>query len=206
MSHHKDCEGLGPKSLMCIEKEEKYGAHNYHPLPVVLSKGEGVYVYDVEGKKYFDYLSAYSAINQGHCHPRLIKVMQEQCAKFTLSSRAFFNDSLGDFYEYATKLFGYDKLLPMNTGAEGVETALKLARKWAYKVKKIPNNEAKIICCLGNFHGRTITIVTMSDDPTSYQDYGPLTQGFIKIPYDDIPSLEKALTDKNVCAFIVEPI
>ncbi len=189
-----------------IALEDKYGAHNYHPLPVVLEKGKGVYVWDVEGKKYFDFLSAYSAVNQGHCHPKLIKALNKQAKKLTLTSRAFYNNLLGEFEEYITRYFGYDKVLPMNSGAESDETALKLCRKWAYKVKGIKENEAKIIVCENNFHGRTITIVSMSTDPDSYGDYGPFTPGFIKIPYNDIPALEKALKDPTVAGFIVEPI
>ncbi len=189
-----------------IAREEKYGAHNYHPLPVVLEKGEGVYVWDVEGKRYYDFLSAYSAVNQGHCHPKILDAMYEQAKKLTLTSRAFYNNVLGEFEEFATKFFGYDKLLPMNTGAEAVETALKLARKWAYKVKGIEENKAKIITAENNFHGRTITIVSFSTDPTAYKDYGPFTPGFVTIPYNDLEALEKELADPNVAAFLVEPI
>jgi len=189
-----------------IAREEKFGAHNYHPLPVVLGKGEGVYVWDVEGKRYFDFLSAYSAVNQGHCHPKIINALIEQSKKLTLTSRAFYNNILGEYEEFVTKYFGYDKVLPMNSGAEGDETALKLCRKWAYEKKGIPENQAKIIVCEGNFHGRTITIISMSTDPDSYKGYGPYTPGFIKIPYNDIPSLEKALEDSNVAGFLVEPI
>ncbi len=189
-----------------IAREDKYGAHNYHPLPVVLEKGEGIYVWDVEGKKYFDFLSAYSAINQGHCNPKIIGAMVEQAKKLTLTSRAFHNNALGEFEEYATKLFGYDKLLPMNTGAEADETALKLCRKWAYNVKGVEENKAKIIVCDGNFHGRTITIVSMSTDPVAKKDYGPFTPGFEVIPYNDINALEKAFEDPNVAGFLVEPI
>ena len=189
-----------------IAREDKFGAHNYHPLPVVLDKGQGVYVWDVEGKKYFDFLSAYSAVNQGHCHPRIVAAMTQQARKLTLTSRAFYNSVLGEFEEYITKYFGYDKVLPMNTGAEGDETALKLCRKWAYTKKGIPENMAKIIVCENNFHGRTITIVSMSTDPDSYGGFGPFTPGFVKIPYDNIPSLEKELEDPNVAGFLVEPI
>ena len=189
-----------------IEREEKYGAHNYHPLPVVLDRGEGPFVWDVEGKRYYDFLSAYSAMNQGHCHPRIIGALTDQAAKLTLTSRAFFNSVLGEYEEYVTKYFGYDKVLPMNTGAEGDETALKLCRKWAYLVKGIKENQAKIIVCEGNFHGRTITIVSMSTDPDARKDYGPFTPGFITIPYNDIPALEKALSDPDVAGFLVEPI
>jgi len=189
-----------------IAKEDKYGAHNYHPLPVVLERGEGIYVWDVEGKKYFDFLSAYSAVNQGHCHPKIINALIEQAKVLTLTSRAFYSNALGEFEEFATRLFGYDKLLPMNSGAEADETALKLCRKWAYKVKGIQPDQAKIIVCENNFHGRTITIVSMSTDPDSYGGYGPFTPGFIKIPYNDLPALEKALEDPTVAGFLVEPI
>ncbi|MFC2098287.1 ornithine--oxo-acid transaminase [Bacteroidota bacterium] len=189
-----------------IEREDKYGAHNYHPLPVVLDRGEGVHVWDVEGKKYFDFLSAYSAVNQGHCHPRIIAAMREQSEKLTLTSRAFYTSVLGEYEEYITKFFGYDKVLPMNSGAEGDETALKLCRKWAYTKKGIPENEAKIIVCEGNFHGRTITIISMSTDPDSYAGFGPFTPGFITIPYDDLEALERELQDSNVAGFLVEPI
>lgn len=189
-----------------ISREDKYGAHNYHPLPVVLDKGEGIYVWDVEGKKYFDFLSAYSAVNQGHCNPKIVDAMIEQSKKLTLTSRAFYNSVLGEYEEYIAKYFGYDKVLPMNTGAEGDETALKLCRRWAYDKKGIPENEAKIIVCEGNFHGRTITIISMSTDPDSYKGFGPYTPGFIKIPYNDIPALEKALEDPNIAGFLVEPI
>lgn len=189
-----------------IEREEKYGAHNYHPLPVVLDRGEGPFVWDVEGKRYYDFLSAYSAVNQGHCHPKIIGALTEQASKLTLTSRAFFNSVLGEYEEYVTKYFGYDKVLPMNSGAEGDETALKLCRKWAYLVKGIKENQAKIIVCEGNFHGRTITIVSMSTDPDARKDYGPFTPGFVTIPYNDIPALEKALADPDVAGFLVEPI
>ncbi len=189
-----------------IKREDKYGAHNYHPLPVVLDKGKGVYVWDVEGKKYFDFLSAYSAVNQGHCHPAIVKAMNKQARKLSLTSRAFYNSSLGEYEEYITKYFGYDKVLPMNTGAEGVETALKLCRKWAYKKKGLAENEAKIVVCESNFHGRTISIVSMSTDPDARADYGPFTPGFIVIPYNDLGALENALMDKNVAGFLVEPI
>ena len=189
-----------------IEREARYGAHNYHPLPVVLERGEGIFVWDVEGKKYFDFLSAYSAVNQGHCHPKIVKAMTEQAQKLALTSRAFYNNVLGEWEEYVTKLFGYDKVLPMNSGAEADETALKLIRKWAYKVKGVPKGEAKIIVCNGNFHGRTITIISMSSDPDSYNDYGPYTPGFINIPYNDMKALERALEDPNVAGFLVEPI
>jgi len=189
-----------------IELESKYGAHNYHPLPVVLSKGEGPFVWDVEGKKYFDFLSAYSAVNQGHCHPKIISALIEQAKTLTLTSRAFYNDKLGPYEKFATEFFGYDKLLPMNSGAEADETALKLARRWGYDKKGVPENQAKIIVCEGNFHGRTITIISMSTDPDSFRGYGPYTPGFIFIPYNDLSALEKALEDKNVVGFLVEPI
>lgn len=193
-------------SQLAMQLEDKYGAHNYHPLPVVLSKGEGALVWDVEGKQYFDFLSAYSAVNQGHCHPKIIGALVEQAKTLTLTSRAFFNDSLGVYEKYVTEYFGYDKVLPMNTGAEGDETALKLCRKWAYTKKGIPENEAKIIVCENNFHGRTITVISMSTDPDSRGGFGPYTPGFITIPYNDIPALEEALKDPNVAGFLVEPI
>ncbi|MCW3785714.1 ornithine--oxo-acid transaminase [Plebeiibacterium sediminum] len=189
-----------------IEREDKYGAHNYHPLPVVLDKGEGIYVWDVDGKKYFDFLSAYSAVNQGHCHPKIIKALTDQASKLTLTSRAFYSSVLGEFEEYITNYFGYDKVLPMNTGAEADETALKLCRKWAYEKKGIEENQAKIIVCEGNFHGRTITIISMSTDPDSYKGFGPYTPGFEVVPYNDLEALEKALEDPNVAGFLVEPI
>jgi ornithine--oxo-acid transaminase len=189
-----------------IDREDRYGAHNYHPLPVVLDRGEGPFVWDVEGKRYFDFLSAYSAVNQGHCHPRIIKALTEQARKLTLTSRAFYNSVLGEYEEYVTKYFGYDKVLPMNSGAEGDETALKLCRKWAYKVKGIKENNARIIVCEGNFHGRTITVISMSTDPDARNHYGPFTPGFIIIPYNDIPALENALKDPDVAGFLVEPI
>lgn len=189
-----------------IKKEDRYGAHNYHPLPVVLEKGEGVFVWDVEGKKYYDFLSAYSAVNQGHCHPRLIKVLNDQAGKLALTSRAFYSSSLGEYEEFITRYFGYDKVLPMNTGAEADETALKLCRRWGYDVKGIPENKAKIIACEGNFHGRTITVISMSTDPDSYKGYGPYTPGFTIIPYNNLAALEKELQDPNVAGFLVEPI
>jgi len=189
-----------------IKREEKYGAHNYHPLPVVLEKGEGVFVWDVEGKKYYDFLSAYSAVNQGHCHPKIVKALSDQAQQLTLTSRAFHNNVLGEYEEYVTKYFGFDKVLPMNTGAEADETAIKLARKWGYKKKGIPENKAKIVCCNENFHGRTITIISMSNDPVAYKDYGPYTPGFVRIPYNDTEALENELKDPNVAAFLVEPI
>jgi len=189
-----------------IDREHTYGAHNYHPLPVVLDRGEGPFVWDVEGKRYFDFLSAYSAVNQGHCHPKIIKALVDQAQKITLTSRAFYNSVLGEYEEFVTKFFGYDKVLPMNSGAEGDETALKLCRKWAYKVKGIKDGNAKIICCDGNFHGRTISIISMSTDPDARNDYGPFTPGFIVIPYNDIDALAKALKDPDVAGFLVEPI
>ena len=194
-------------SAESIALENKYGAHNYHPLPVVLNKGEGVYVWDVEGKKYYDFLSAYSAVNQGHCHPKIVGAMIEQAQTLTLTSRAFYNDKLGVYEEYITKYFGFDKVLPMNTGAEAVETALKLCRKWAYEKKGINENEAQIIVCDGNFHGRTTTIISFSNDENARKNFGPYTAGFIKIPYDNIYALEKAITSsKNIAGFLVEPI
>ena len=189
-----------------MAREAKYGAHNYHPLPVVLEKGEGIYVWDVNGKRYFDFLSAYSAVNQGHCHPKIVEAMTEQAKKLALTSRAFYNNVLGEWEEYITKYFGYDKVLPMNSGAEADETALKLCRRWGYDVKGIPADQAKIIVCDNNFHGRTITIVTLSNDPSSYAGFGPFTPGFVRIPYDDIPALEEALKDPNVAGFLLEPI
>jgi len=189
-----------------INREDKYGAHNYHPLPVVLERAEGVHVWDVEGKQYYDFLSAYSAVNQGHCHPRIIEAMTEQAKQLTLTSRAFYNSVLGEYEEYVTKYFGFDKVLPMNTGAEADETAIKLARKWGYMKKGIAEDQAKIVCCNENFHGRTITIVSMSTDPDAYNNYGPFTPGFVKIPYNDLEALENELKDENVAAFMVEPI
>jgi ornithine--oxo-acid transaminase len=189
-----------------IQREEKFGAHNYHPLPVVLDRGKGVHVWDVEGRRYYDFLSAYSAVNQGHCHPKIVGAMTEQAEKLALTSRAFYNSSLGEFEAYITSYFGYDKVLPMNSGAEGDETALKLCRKWAYEKKGIPENQAKIIVCEGNFHGRTITIISMSTDPDSYKGYGPFTPGFITIPYTDTEALSRELEDPNVAGFLVEPI
>jgi ornithine--oxo-acid transaminase len=193
-------------SKMAMDLEDRYGAHNYHPIPVVLAKGKGAKVWDVEGKEYFDFLSAYSAVNQGHCHPKIVGALTEQAQKLTLTSRAFYNDALGVYEKYITEYFGYDKVLPMNSGAEGDETALKLCRKWAYTKKGIPENEAKIIVCADNFHGRTITIISMSTDPEAKKDFGPYTPGFITIPYNDLDALEKALEDPNVAGFLVEPI
>ncbi|WP_433778734.1 ornithine--oxo-acid transaminase [Flavobacterium anhuiense] len=198
---------LSSKSEVLIEKENKYGAHNYHPLPVVLERGQGVYVWDVDGKKYYDFLSAYSAVNQGHCHPKIVNAMVEQAQKLTLTSRAFYNDKLGNYEEYVTKYFGFDKVLPMNTGAEAVETALKISRKWAYEVKGIPENQAQIIVCENNFHGRTTTIISFSNDETARKNFGPFTDGFIKIEYDNLEALENALnSSKNIAGFLVEPI
>ncbi len=189
-----------------MDREARYGAHNYHPLPVVLERGEGIYVWDTDGNRYFDFLSAYSAVNQGHCHPKIVKALTDQAQKLALTSRAFYNDVLGEWEEYMSKLFGYDKVLPMNSGAEADETALKLIRKWAYRVKGVSKTQAKIIVCNGNFHGRTITIISMSSDPDAYNDYGPYTPGFINIPYNDLKALEKALEDPDVAGFLVEPI
>ena len=190
-----------------IALENKYGAHNYHPLPVVLSRGEGVYVWDVEGKKYYDFLSAYSAVNQGHCHPKIVEAMAKQAQTLTLTSRAFYNDQLGPYEDYVTKYFGFDKVLPMNTGAEAVETALKLSRKWAYEVKGVAEHEAQIIVCDNNFHGRTTTIISFSNDENARKNFGPYTAGFIKIAYDDIEALENVLkSSKNIAGFLVEPI
>ena len=199
---------LGAKTKSYIQMEERYGAHNYHPLPVVLKKGKGIYVWDVEGKKYFDFLSAYSAVNQGHCHPRIVKALKDQTNKLCLTSRAFYNEAFCEYEKFMHSYFGYDKVLPMNTGAEGVETALKLARRWGVVKKGIDNDKVKIICCEGNFHGRTVTVITMSNDPDSYANYGPLTPGFIRIPYNDPKALEDALNKygKEVAAFIAEPI
>ena len=193
-------------SAELIQLEDKHGAHNYHPLPVVLSRGEGVHVWDVEGKRYYDFLSAYSAVNQGHCHPRIIGALTEQAQTLTLTSRAFYNDSLGVYEKYVTEYFGFDKVLPMNTGAEAVETAIKLCRKWAYERKGIHENDAKIIVCEGNFHGRTTTIISFSSDPDANKNFGPYTPGFIRIPYDDLAALEQALQTENVAGFLVEPI
>lgn len=195
------------KSQEAINLEYKYGAHNYHPLPVVISKGEGVFVWDVEGNRYYDFLSAYSSVNQGHCHPSIVEAMIEQSQTLTLTSRAFHNDKLGLYEKYITNYFGFDKVLPMNTGAEAVETALKIARKWAYEVKGIPQNEAQIIVCENNFHGRTTTIISFSNDPVARDGFGPFTGGFIKIPYDDSAALEETLKNNStIAAFLVEPI
>ncbi|MFT3885695.1 MAG: ornithine--oxo-acid transaminase [Flavobacteriales bacterium] len=196
----------GSRSQRAIQLEDKYGAHNYHPLPVVLERGEGVYVWDVEGKRYYDFLSAYSAVNQGHNHPRIIGALTDQAKKLTLTSRAFYNDVLGEYEEYVTCYFGYDKVLPMNTGAEAVETALKLARKWGYDRKGVPEGQARIIVCGGNFHGRTITIVSASTDPDARGGFGPYTPGIDVIPYDSLPALQRALDHPHVVGFLVEPI
>ncbi|UAY54846.1 ornithine--oxo-acid transaminase [Arachidicoccus terrestris] len=197
---------LSAKSAHYLALEDKYGAHNYHPLPVVLEKGEGVFVWDVDGKRYYDFLSGYSAMNQGHRHPDIMKALTDQASKLTLTSRAFYNNILGDFEKYITGYFGYDKVLPMNTGAEAVETALKLARKWAYKVKGIESDKAVILTASENFHGRTISIISFSTDPVSKNDFGPFTPGFVTVEYNNIEALGKALEDKNVAAFLVEPI
>jgi len=190
-----------------IQLEDKYGAHNYHPLPVVLTKGEGVFVWDVEGKKYYDFLSAYSAVNQGHCHPKIVQALQMQAETLTLTSRAFYNDTLGIFEKFITELFGFDKVLPMNTGAEAVETALKLSRKWGYEKKGVPENEAKIIVCENNFHGRTTTIISFSNDSDARDNFGPFTKGFIRIPHNDLDALAEVLhEDDHIVGFLVEPI
>ncbi len=194
------------KSQTFIDLENKYGAHNYHSLPVVLNKGKGIYVWDVDGKKYFDFLSGYSAVNQGHCHPKITDALIEQAQKLTLTSRAFHSDVLGEYEQFITNFFGYDKVLPMNTGVEAVETALKLCRKWGYEVKGIPHNNAKIIVCEGNFHGRTSTVISFSTDPSSTKNFGPFMTGFVLIPFNDTGALARALSDKNVAGFLVEPI
>ncbi len=194
------------KSRHYFDLEEKYGAHNYHPLPVVLNKGEGVYVWDVDGKRYYDFLSAYSAINQGHCHPRIVAALIEQSQKLTLTSRAFYSDMLGEYAQFITKLFGYDKVLPMNSGVEAVETAIKLCRKWGYEVKGISESKAKIIVCSNNFHGRTSSVISFSNDPSAYKNFGPFMPGFEIIPFNDLDALGKALQDKNTAGFLVEPI
>ena len=193
-------------SAEAIKLEDQYGAHNYHPLPVVLDKGEGVYVWDVEGKKYYDFLSAYSAVNQGHCHPRIVGAMVEQAQKLTLTSRAFYNSKLGEYEQYMSEYFGFDKMLPMNTGAEAVETAIKLARKYGYEKQGVAENQAKIIVANGNFHGRTTTIISFSDDEDARKNFGPYTEGFVSIPYNDLDALENALQEEGVVAFMVEPI
>jgi len=197
---------LPGRSAYVLELEEKYGAHNYHPIPVVLAKGEGVFLWDVEGRRYYDFLSGYSAVNQGHCHPVILKAFIEQAQKLTLTSRAFHNDQLGEYTRFITKWFGYDKVLPMNTGVEAVETAIKLCRKWAYEVRNIPANKATIVVCEGNFHGRTTGVISFSSDPLSTTNFGPYLPGFEVIPYNDIPALARALENKNVAGFLVEPI
>ncbi|KAH9518480.1 hypothetical protein Btru_016910 [Bulinus truncatus] len=197
---------IGFKSEQVFNREDKYGAHNYHPLPVAIQRAKGVFVWDIEGNKYYDFLSAYSAVNQGHCHPRIIAALKKQADIVTLTSRAFYNTCLGEYEEYITKLFGYDKVLPMNTGVEGGETACKLSRKWGYKVKKIPDNKARIIFAEGNFWGRTLAAVSSSTDPSSYKEYGPFMPGFSVVPYNDVEALEKEFQDPNVCAFMFEPI
>lgn len=189
-----------------LELEEQFGAHNYHPIPVVLTRGKGVHVWDVDGKQYYDFLSGYSAVNQGHCHPRIVAAMLEQAQQLTLTSRAFHSDLLGEYAQYITRLFGYDKVLPMNTGVEAVETGIKLCRKWAYEVKGIPEEQATIIVCEKNFHGRTSAVISFSSDPASKKNFGPFMPGFHAIPFNDLPALEKALADKNVAGFLVEPI
>lgn len=211
-SRNQNCVGStngGQKrltSLDVFERESKYGAHNYHPIPVALTRGAGVYLWDVEEKRYYDFLSAYSAVNQGHSHPKIVQALYDQATKLALTSRAFYSDVLGEYEEYITKLFGYDKVLPMNTGVEGGETACKLARRWGYDVKKIPANNAKIIFAEGNFWGRTLSAISASSDPTCYTGFGPYMPGFELIPYNDLDALETKLSDSNVCAFMVEPI
>jgi ornithine--oxo-acid transaminase len=197
---------VSANALKYLELEDQFGAHNYHPIPVVLEKGEGVFLYDVDGKKYFDFLSGYSAVNQGHCHPAIVQTLQEQAAKLTLTSRAFHNNLLGKYEAYITKYFGYDKVLPMNTGVEGGETAIKLARRWGYNVKGIPENQAKILFAEGNFWGRTLAAISSSTDPSSYKGFGPYMPGFGLVPYNDLVALENELKDSNVAAFMVEPI
>jgi ornithine--oxo-acid transaminase len=197
---------VSANALKYLELEDQFGAHNYHPIPVVLEKGEGVFLYDVDGKKYFDFLSGYSAVNQGHCHPAIVQTLQEQAAKLTLTSRAFHNNLLGEYEAYITKYFGYDKVLPMNTGVEGGETAIKLARRWGYNVKGIPENQAKILFAEGNFWGRTLAAISSSTDPSSFKGFGPFMPGFGLVPYNDLVALENELKDSNVAAFMVEPI
>jgi ornithine--oxo-acid transaminase len=198
--------GISQQVQQLLDREDQYGAHNYHPLPVVLNRGEGVYLWDVEGKRYYDFLSGYSAVNQGHCHPRLTAALIEQVQKLTLTSRAFHSDLLGEYAQYITGYFGYDKVLPMNTGVEAVETALKLTRRWGYEVKGIAKNEAKILVCAHNFHGRTLNVISFSTDPTAQINYGPFTPGYEIIPYNDLVALETALKDPNVAGFLLEPI
>lgn len=197
---------MSEATARAIARENEFGAHNYHPLPVVLTKGEGVYVWDVDGKRYYDFLSAYSAVNQGHCHPHIIGALTEQAGRLTLTSRAFHSDALGEYEEFITRFFGFDKVLPMNTGAEAVETAIKLCRKWAHEKKGVEENEAKIIVCDNNFHGRTTTIISFSNDEDARKNFGPYTPGFEKVPYNDIDALKKALEEENVAGFLVEPI
>lgn len=197
---------LSSTSQRYLDLEEKFGAHNYHPLPVVLNRGEGVFLYDVDGKRYYDFLSGYSAVNQGHCHPAIIAALIEQAQQLTLTSRAFHSNLLGEYEQYITTYFGYDKVLPMNTGVEAVETALKLCRKWAYQVKGIPENNARIVVCEGNFHGRTTGVISFSNDPTATKNFGPYMPGYEAIPFNDLTALEKAFQDKNVAAFLFEPI
>lgn len=197
---------VSANTLTYIEREEQFGAHNYHPLPVVLKRGEGVFMWDVDDKCYYDFLSGYSAVNQGHCHPKIVDALVQQAQQLTLTSRAFHNNLLGEYEEYITRYFGYDKVLPMNTGVEAVETAIKLSRRWGYTVKGIEENKAKIIVCAHNFHGRTSTVVSFSTDPSSYTKFGPYMPGFIVIPYNNLEALQEAVQDKNVCAFLVEPI
>lgn len=201
-----DTTVLSPKAAAYLQLEEQFGAHNYHPLPVVLEKGEGVFVWDVDGKRYYDFLSGYSAVNQGHCHPAIINSLIDQAKKLTLTSRAFHNNLLGEYEQFITRYFGYDKVLPMNTGVEGGETAIKLARRWAYVKKGVPENKAKVIFAEGNFWGRTLAAISASTDPSSYKNFGPFMPGFDLVPYNDTSALEKVLQDPNVCAFMVEPI
>lgn len=202
----QDLQNVTKNSQFYIDRENKYSAHNYHPLPVVLERGEGVFMWDVDGKKYYDFLSGYSAVNQGHCHPKIVKAMTEQAQKLTLTSRAFYSDLLGEYAEYITAYFGYDKVLPMNSGVEGVETAIKIARRWAYDKKGIKENTAKIITVAGNFHGRTLNVISFSTDPSSKDGFGPFMPGYSIIPYNDLEALENALKDESVAAFLVEPI
>jgi len=201
-----ESQTLASQTSYFIDLENRYGAHNYNPMPVVIQKGKGVFVWDVEGKKYYDFLSAYSAVNQGHCHPKIMQALIEQAQTLTLTSRAFHSEALGKFTQYITKYFGYDKVLPMNTGAEAVETAIKLCRHWGYEVKNIPENKARIIVCSGNFHGRTLGLISFSTDPVAKKDFGPYLPGFDIIPYNDLQALEGALSDKNVAGFLFEPI
>ena len=197
---------ISQRTAHYLQLEDQFGAHNYHPLPVVLEKGEGVFLWDVDGKRYYDFLSGYSAVNQGHCHPRIVNKLIEQAKKLTLTSRAFYNNLLGEYEQFITAYFGYDKVLPINTGVEAVETAIKLARRWGYAVKGIPDNQAKIIVCENNFHGRTSTIISFSSDPVAYKGFGPYMPGFKIVPFNDIAALEKSFQDKNVAAFLMEPL